>query len=149
MADSKTAKARLRLKTIATGIGADDLTLEAARIYLGCRRSDEAWAEAAALQAGAPVINIGSASLGFSGSSNPLVVECLMTVPLGAEAAQTWTNVDNLVTALRAAWLNAANYPSGEVKAQLCDYEPYTHELRGDLTIVRVNLLVAFENPDA
>jgi hypothetical protein len=76
-------------------------------------------------------------------------VDAVLAVPLAGEAAHDWTNVDNLVAVLRAAWLNASNYPAGEVKAKTCDYEAFKIEVRGDVTIVRVGLWVAFENPDS
>jgi len=149
MADSKVCKARKRLKTIATGITADGLTLLAAQIFLGNK------ALAADLSApfdyalNRPVLHVAGAALGFSGSQYPLTVDCRLIVPLSAFTAQDWGNADNLVAALRAAWLEAGNYPEGEVKAKRCDFEPLKAEVRGDLTLLHVNLYVAFENPDA
>lgn len=148
MADSKVALARKRLKTLATGVSADDLTLDEERIHLGCQGAADEFAAEGAHVTGEPVLLIGSSSMGFSGTYYPLIVPATLAVPLNGNAAQDWTNVDNLVAALRAKWLNATNYPSGEVKAKQCDYEAFQAELRGDLTILRVNLFVSFENPD-
>jgi hypothetical protein len=148
MADSKVALARERLKTLADGVTADGLALAAARIHLGCRAAAQEFAAEGAYCTGQPVLVIGSSSLGFSGTYNPLIIEAALAVPLAGSADQNWKNVDNLVAALRAKWLNASGYPSGEVKAKQCDYEAFAVELRGDVTIVRAALYVAFENPD-
>jgi len=149
MADSKLCKARKRMKTIAAGITADGLTLDAERIHLGCRAAGTEFSAAFELRVNRPVLHIASASLGFSGSQYPLVVESVLTVPLSAAADQAWSDVDNLVVALRAAWLLAGNYPAGEVAGKVCDIEASKVELRGDLTLVRVSLLLAFTDPDA
>ena len=149
MPDSKVVKARKRLKTIATGVSADSLTIDAARIFLGCRANEAEFAKDFQYALNQPVLTIGSANIGFSSLAYPLVVECELVVALAAQSAQEWCDVDNLVATLRAAWLTAASYPAGEVKAKVCDFEPFNVEVRGDQTIVRVSLLVAFENPDA
>lgn len=148
MADSKVAKARKRLRTIATGVAADGLTLEAGRIFLGCRATAEHFTQEFQHAENEPELTIGSASIGFSGSQYPLLVEAELVAPLAAQSTQEWSNVDNLVAALRAAWLTAGSYPAGEVAAHVCDHEPYRPEVRGDLTLVRVGLIVAFDNPD-
>lgn len=147
MADGKVALARLRLKAIANGVSADGLVLDAARVFVGTWSAVKAFAGTFSLM-GSPELKIGSASLGFSGSEEPLVVEAELTVPLDASADQTWTNVDNLVQVLRNAWLDGGNYPLGELTAGRVDYEPYRVDVRGDVTIVRVGLLVGFGSPD-
>ena len=148
MADSKVAKARKRLKLIAGDMTADDLILSSARVYLGNLAAENEYSNEFNYIASQPWLKIGSASMGFSGSDNPLVVDTVLTVPLAPSSVQDWANVDNLVAALRAAWLNAANYPSGEVVARTCDFDLFNVELRGDFIVVRVELSVAFENPD-
>jgi len=147
MADGKVALARLRLKTIAEGLTADGLALEAARVFVGTWSAVKAFAGTFSL-VGAPELKIGSASLGFSGFEDPLVVEAELTVALDGSTDQSWTNVDNRSQALRAAWLDGGNYPLGELTAGRVDYEPYRVELRGDVTVVRVGLLVGFGSPD-
>ncbi|MCY3019368.1 MAG: hypothetical protein NTW87_10135 [Planctomycetota bacterium] len=149
MADSKVAKARKRLQSLAVGVTADGLTLAQERIHLGDRAAAEEFAAEGAYVTGEPVLAIGSSSIGFSGSYYPLVVQATLAVPLSGADAQDWANVDNLVAALRAKWLDANGYPSGEVKAKVCDYEAYKADLRGDVTVVSVELFVALENPDA
>ena len=49
---------------------------------------------------------------------------------------------------LRTAWMNGANYPIGELAAGRVDFEPFRVEVRGDVTIVRVAMLVGFGDPD-
>jgi hypothetical protein len=149
MADSKVALARARLKELAAGVTADELTIEEGNIHLGCKGAAEEFAAEAAFVAGEPVLVIGSASMGFSGTYYPLIVDCELAVPLDGNAAQDWTNVDNLVAALRAEWLDQTNYPEGEVKPGQCDYDRFACEVRGDVTVVRVPLFVTFESPDA
>ncbi|HEY3323179.1 MAG TPA: hypothetical protein VGP72_22185 [Planctomycetota bacterium] len=147
MADCKVAKARKRLQVLAEGVAADELELAAGNIVLGCLGCEqEVLAEALSAE-GLPRLAIGAASIGFSGGAYPLVVETLLTVPLPG-GAQDLANIDNLISALRAAWLNSSSYPEGEVVARSCEFEPSEVESRGDLTIVRTRLFVAFENPD-
>jgi hypothetical protein len=147
MADGKVALARKRLKAIAESIGADGLALNAQRVFLGSWDAAKAFAGEFSLD-GSPELQIGSASLGFSGDDNPLVIEARLTVPLDGSVAQPWADVDNLVQALRAAWLTAGNYPGGELSAQRVDYEPYTVNARGDVTLVRCEFLIGFGSPD-
>jgi hypothetical protein len=148
MADSKVALARKRLKTIATGVTADGLTLDADHIALGNAAAADAFSAPFSYTAGQPVLNIESAAIPFTGLDYPLMVNATLTVPLAADAAQDWAGVDNLIAALRAAWLTLASYPAGEVKGRRCDFEPYKVEVRGDLTIVEVTLIVSMDNPD-
>ena len=148
MSDSKVAKARKRLRTIATNVTADSLTIAAGRIFLGTRAAGAQFTKEFSYALNQPELTIGSPSIGFSGSSFPLLIETELVVPLAGQSAQEWSNVDNLVAALRAAWLTAGSYPSGEAAAHTCDYEPYRTEVRGDITLVRVALTVAFDNPD-
>lgn len=147
MADGKVALARKRLGIIASSVSADGLVLNASRVFLGTWAAEKAFAGDFALM-GNPELRIGSASLGFSGTEVPLVVESELTVPLDGGVAQDWANVDNLVQALRAAWLTAGNYPVGELVATRVDFEPFKADLRGDLTILRVGLLAGFGSPD-
>jgi len=147
MADGKVALARLRLKTIANGLSADGLVLEASRVFVGTWSAVKAFAGTFSLM-GSAELKIGSASLGYSGFDDPLVIEAELTVPLDGATDQSWTNVDNLVQGLREAWLDSGNYPIGELTAGRVDYEPYRVEMRGDVTIVRVGLLVGFGSPD-
>jgi hypothetical protein len=148
MADSKVAKARKRLKTIATGISADGLTLDADHIALGNAAAADAFSAPFSYTANQPVLTIGSGAIPFTGLDYPLMVNATLTVPLPAESAQDWANVDNLVAALRAAWMVLASYPVGEVKGRRCDFEPYKAQVRGDLTIVEVTLIMSMDNPD-
>lgn len=148
MPDSKVALARKRLKTLATGVSADGLTIEADNIALGSAAASNQFSAPFSLAAGTPVLNIGSAGIPFSGLDYPLMVTSTLTVPLAADSAQAWSDVDNLVASLRAEWVDAANYPGGEVIGRRCDFEPFECEVRGDLTIVTVTLVTAFDNPD-
>ncbi len=148
MADSKVAKARKRLKTIATNVSADSLTIAAGRIFLGPRAAAAQFTKEFSYTLNQPELTIGGPSIGFSSSNYPLVIDTELVVPLAGQSAQEWSNVDNLVAALRAAWLTAGSYPAGEVAAHTCDFDAYRPEVRGDLTLVRVLLSVAFDNPD-
>jgi hypothetical protein len=148
MADSKVAKARKRLRTIATNVSADSLTIAAGRIFLGTRAAPAQFTKEFSYALNAPELTIGGPSIGFSGSTYPLLIDAELVVPLAASGVQEWSNVDNLVAALRAAWLTAGSYPAGEAAAHTCDFETYRAEARGDFTLVRVPLVVAFDNPD-
>lgn len=148
MSDSKVVKARKRLKTIASGVSADGLTIDAARIFLGSSAPAQHFSAAFNVELNKPVLNIRGASVGFSGSTYPLIVETELIVALPGNAAQEWCDVDNLIAALRAAWLTAGSYPAGEVAAHVCDFEPLRAEVRGDQTLLRAELFVAFDNPD-
>jgi hypothetical protein len=143
MADGVVALARRRLGIIASGVSADGLVLNSARVYLGTLAAAKVFAGVFTL--GFPELQIGSASLGFSGSAEPLVIEAELRVALDGGAAQEWANVDNLVQALRSAWLTAGNYPGGELAAERVDFESYKVDVRGDATIVRVLFLIVNE----
>jgi hypothetical protein len=147
MADSKRALARKRLKVLAEGVSADGLVLAADRVVLGHAAAEDDFSAAAVLEAGVPRLEVRGASLGFSGSEYPLVVEAELTVPLDAAVPQDGCAVDNLVTALRAAWLNPAAYPAGELAAGQVDVETPRGAVRGDLTVERVLLLAGFPDP--
>ncbi len=148
MADSVVAMARKRLCIIAAGVGADGLALSAGQIILGSASASQAAGLPASFQANVPLLQVGGASLGYSSSWCPLTVEAELTVPLNP-ASETWTNADNLIMTLRAAWLNPAAYPAGELPASACDFEAFKAELRGDLTILRTILFVGFDYRDA
>lgn len=142
-------KTRKKLKTLAEGVSGGGLTLATGRVKLGYDRMLASPDFFAGLLADGPYLSIGTATLDYdaAGAYGPAQVRAILYAGFDRDTDQEFTQVDDLLEALREAWNDPAGYGSGEAAPLRIGWEQWKTEPRADPGIAIVPLRVEFPDP--
>ncbi len=149
MPTSLIGKTRTRLKTLAQDLSGGGLTLSAARVRLGYARMLESAEFFAQLQSAGPYLSIGTATLDFNTQTafGPAAVRALLYVGFDRESSQEFTNIDDLLENLRAAWSAPNSYLSGEAAPQHIGWKAWKIDPRPKPGVAAVPIEIVFPDP--